>query len=335
MLDLNGTDTGVNSSATFTEDGGAVNIVGTSGAGALTVTDVDDANMESATATLTNHPDGTAESLSVDTSGTSITATGYSPTTGELSLSGPASKADYEKVLRTVKYNNTSQNPTAGSGNDRTVVFVVNDGDANSANPNSTVAVIAVNDPPDAQNDAYSVNEDNTLTVPAATGVLANDSDVDSANITAVLVSGPAHAQQFALNPDGSFNYKPNDNYNGPDSFTYKASDGTDESAVATVSLTVNPVNDAPVADNGTESMDEDAAPISIDLGALVSDVETSDANLSYTIVNGPSAQQGTLTGSGSTRTFDSADNFNGTVTAIELQGHRPRRPGQLQSCQL
>jgi hypothetical protein len=50
-------------------------------------------------------------------------------------------------------------------------------------------------------------------------------------------------------------------------------------------------------------------------LGAQVSDVETSDVNLTYTILNGPSAQQGALSGSGSARTFGSAENFNGTVT--------------------
>ena len=62
-----------------------------------------------------------------------------------------------------------------------------------------------------------------------------------------MLVSGPAHGS-LTLNADGSFTYTPAANYNGPDSFTYKANDGQADSNVATVSINVGAVNDAPVA---------------------------------------------------------------------------------------
>ena len=52
----------------------------------------------------------------------------------------------------------------------------------------------------------------------------------------------------MTLNANGSFTYTPAANYNGPDSFTYKANDGTPDCNVATVTITVTPVNDAPVA---------------------------------------------------------------------------------------
>ena len=77
--------------------------------------------------------------------------------------------------------------------------------------------------------------------------MLGNDTDVDGDTLTAVLVSGPAHGT-LTLNADGSFTYTPDANYNGSDSFTYKANDGSADSNVATVSLTVSAVNDAPVA---------------------------------------------------------------------------------------
>ena len=67
-------------------------------------------------------------------------------------------------------------------------------------------------------------NEDTALVI-AAPGVLANDSDVEGDALTAVLVSGPANGT-LALNADGSFTYTPAANYNGADSFTYKANDG-------------------------------------------------------------------------------------------------------------
>ena len=109
------------------------------------------------------------------------------------------------------------------------------------------------NDAPIADDDAYSTNEDTPLVVPAD-GVLLNDADPDGDSITAVLVSGPSHAASFTLNADGSFSYTPVANWNGSDSFTYKATDGSVDSNIATVTITVDPVNDAPVLDN-TSSM--------------------------------------------------------------------------------
>src|SRR5439155_5138393 len=100
------------------------------------------------------------------------------------------------------------------------------------------------------------IDEDGTLTV-GAPGVLGNDSDIDSATITAVLVAGPAHGT-LTLNANGSFTYTPAGNYAGPDSFTYKANDGSLDSSVATVSITVAAVNDAPVAASDSYTTDED-----------------------------------------------------------------------------
>ena len=111
-----------------------------------------------------------------------------------------------------------------------------------------TLNVASVNDPPVAQANAYSVNEDATLTV-SAPGVLANDTDVENDALTAVLVAGPAHAASFTLNANGSFSYTPAPNYFGADSFTYHAQDSHDAySSVVAVTLTVQSVNDPPVA---------------------------------------------------------------------------------------
>src|SRR5207248_8091982 len=76
-------------------------------------------------------------------------------------------------------------------------------------------------------------------------GVLLNDSDVEGSPLTATLVSGPAHGQVY-LNANGTFMYLPDTNFAGVDSFQYKVSDGTAYSNVATVTLTVAGVNDAP-----------------------------------------------------------------------------------------
>ncbi|MCW3094391.1 MAG: repeat-containing protein [Chthonomonadaceae bacterium] len=100
-----------------------------------------------------------------------------------------------------------------------------------------TITVNPVNHPPVATDDAYSLNQDTALTVPA-NGLLANDTDAEGSPLMAALVSSPTHGA-LTLQPDGSFLYTPAANYAGPDTFTYEANDGANDSNVATVHLTV------------------------------------------------------------------------------------------------
>ena len=72
-----------------------------------------------------------------------------------------------------------------------------------------------------------------------------------------MVVSEPSHGT-LTLNADGSFTYTPFSDYNGPDSFTYVANDGSVDSNVATVSITVTEVNDAPVAGDDAATVAED-----------------------------------------------------------------------------
>lgn len=106
---------------------------------------------------------------------------------------------------------------------------------------------------PVANADAYTATEDTTLNVPAA-GVLANDTDAEGDAITAVVATQPSHGS-LTLNANGSFVYQPAANFNGTDSFTYRAVD-TRQSAPAVVTITVNPVNDEPVAVNDSYAGD-------------------------------------------------------------------------------
>src|SRR5207247_2141357 len=116
--------------------------------------------------------------------------------------------------------------------------YKANDGTADSNIATVTITVTSVNDPPAVVNSSYSTSEDSPLNV-AAPGVLAGSSDIDGDSLTAVLVSGPSHGA-LTLNADGSFSYAPAANYNGPDSFTFKASDGSADSNVATASISVS-----------------------------------------------------------------------------------------------
>ena len=104
----------------------------------------------------------------------------------------------------------------------------------------ANAAPVAVDDGP------YATAEDTTLSVPAP-GVLGNDTDGDGDALTAILVADAANGS-VTLQPDGSFDYVPDRDFSGADSFTYQASDGLDTSAMTTVSIDVAPVDDPPVA---------------------------------------------------------------------------------------
>ena len=193
-----------------------------------------------------------------------------------LTLSGTDTVANYQTALRSVRYQNTSNNP---SGATRTITWTATDGSLTSTPVNSTVNVIPVNDAPVAVADSgYAVNEGGTLTNAAT--VLVNDTDEDNATLTAQLVSGPANATSFTLHADGTFDYTHNGSETTSDSFTYRANDGTANSNTVTVSIAITSLNDAPVltAGGATAVFTEDGAPVAVDPAIAVADND--DTNL-------------------------------------------------------
>lgn len=164
---------------------------------------------------------------------------------------------------------------------------------------------------PEAQDgaaDTYSVDEDGVLTVLVGDGVLANDgADPGS---TASVDTDPAHGA-LTLNPDGSFTYTPDPDYFGPDSFTYVVVTGGVPSGPATVTLTVNAVNDAPILDLDTFEPGNDAAvsftegdaPLLIAFSAVLTDDNDSFDGATLTIAftaNGSTDDQLTINDMGS-----------------------------------
>src|SRR5207244_5743775 len=102
-----------------------------------------------------------------------------------------------------------------------------------------SITVIPVNDAPVAAVQSVTTTEDTpkAITLSAA--------DVDGDPLTYAIVTGPAHGTLSGTVPN--LTYTPAPNYNGPDGFTFKANDGTIDSNVAAVSISVTPVNDPPV----------------------------------------------------------------------------------------
>ncbi|MBN2849237.1 MAG: tandem-95 repeat protein, partial [Erysipelotrichaceae bacterium] len=198
------------------------------------------------------------------------------------------------------------------TGND-SFTYKVNDGTVDSNIATVTINVGSVNDAPVAVEDSYSINEDTLLTV-VVPGILGNDTDDDGDALTVALITNVAHGT-LALNADGSFTYLPAANYFGPDSFTYQVNDGMADSNIVTVSITVNPINDAPVANNDYYETDEDT-PITIPApGFYANDVDPDNAIYHNMYVSGN--QFGSLNapfdGNG-TFTYTPALNFTGVA---------------------
>ena len=128
-----------------------------------------------------------------------------------------------------------------------------------------------------------------------APGVLGNDADPDAATtLSAVLVSGPAHGV-LTLNADGSFTYQPDANYSGPDSFVYRASDGTLQSGDTSVALDVTAVADPPTAGTDGYTIAEDTLLTVTAPGVLANDADPdAGTTLTAVLVSGPA--HGTLT---------------------------------------
>lgn len=158
----------------------------------------------------------------------------------------------------------------------------------------SFLGVTVPNQAPDAVDDAYEVSQNGVLVVNVAGGVLTNDVDPESANLTATIVNGPQHGT-LTLNADGSFTYTPDAGYVGPDSFTYGASDGQ-LGDTATVNLVVNQ-NLAPVVTADAYQVDRNGTlTIAAPEGLLAndSDPDATPGGLSANLMEGP--LHGTLT---------------------------------------
>ncbi len=293
VVDLNGNQKGQDFTAAFTEQTPVLVTRNTA-----TITDPDSANLASLTATLAARPDGDAvESLSLNAAATTAASgagltVGYTAGTGVLSITGSASVATYQTILRGIQYNNTSDAPTT---TDRSVTVVASDGATPSAARTSVITVTAVDDVPVVDLNAGGAGLDVTVAFTEQTpapiapvGTLAGIDSGNLASLTATLTARPdgdaveslslnAAAATTASGAGLTVTYTAatgvlfitgsasvatyqailqgiqyNNTSDAPTttnrSVTVVANDGT-PSAVATSTVTVAAVNDAPVVD--------------------------------------------------------------------------------------
>ena len=193
--------------------------------------------------------------------------------------------------------------PEANYNGADSFTYKANDGALDSNIATVTLNVTPVNDAPTLNDQSLAAVEDTAL----AMNLLAAASDIDGDTLTASIVAGAQHGQ-VTINADGSFTYTPDINFNGVDSFTYKVNDGALDSNIATVTLAVAAVNDAPVAADAAVATQEDSALV-LDLRTYASDVDSTV--FTSTIVNAPT--HGVLTqNADGTYSYTPAANYNG-----------------------
>ena len=176
--------------------------------------------------------------------------------------------------------------PFSGYSGPDSFTYRITDGTSESANATVTLTVGA-NQPPVANADTYSTAEDSPLVVPVITGVLANDTDAETDSLRAFLVTQPEHGT-VTIGLEGSFTYNPGENFFGTDSFTYKAAQGDGTNAAATVTITVTPVNDAPVAQPDEGSTLQDGSLTSPTPGPLANDRDADGDPLTAILLTPP-----------------------------------------------
>jgi hypothetical protein len=203
--------------------------------------------------------------------------------------------------------------PDANFNGTDTVTYTISDGNGGTATATVTITVNPVNDPPIAIADFAVTNEDTPLNI----DVLANDSDVDGDALS--VTEATAGHGTVTINGDGTLHYAPVANFHGADIITYTVSDGQGGTDTATVMVTVNSVNDQPVANGDTAVLNEDGL---VRISVLANDMDVDGDQLTVT---GASAVNGTVVVNANNTIdyFPNAD-FYGTdrITYTVSDGH-------------
>lgn len=148
----------------------------------------------------------------------------------------------------------------------------------------ATILVEAINDLPQGEAEHYTIKEDEFLQIDAP-GLLANDIDVDDNELQCILTSNVTSGT-LELHTDGSFQYRPDANFFGADRFTYYVSDGKAYSSSITTTISIEALNDAPLATNDAYYiLENQTLETTIADGILSNDFDIEDEPLSIAII--------------------------------------------------
>ena len=176
--------------------------------------------------------------------------------------------------------NSVTYTPTANFNGGDAFDYTISDGNGGFDTAVISITVAALNDVPIAVDDNGTTNEDTAVIL----AVLDNDIDVDGDSLLVSATTQPINGV-VTINADNSMTYTPTNNFNGSDSFTYTVADGNGGTDVATVSVTVSPINDLPEVVADTAVTDEDTTVI---VDVLSNDGDVDGDSLSVTAVTTP-----------------------------------------------
>ncbi|WP_370401600.1 tandem-95 repeat protein [Sulfitobacter sp. JB4-11] len=195
--------------------------------------------------------------------------------------------------------------PAENFNGNTSITYSVDDGNGGTDTATVSVIVNPINDAPDAVDDADSTDEDTAITV----DLLANDADVDGDPMSVVAATVPAEQGTLVDNGDGTVTFTPAPDFAGEATISYTIEDpeGLQDSALHTI--TVVPVDDAPVAEDDAAETDEDT-PVTVDV--LANDSDPDGDPLTVTEATSP---DGTVEITPEGLVFTPAENFNGPTT--------------------
>ncbi|MEP1014385.1 MAG: Ig-like domain-containing protein [Paracoccaceae bacterium] len=194
--------------------------------------------------------------------------------------------------------------PDADFNGETTITYTVTDPNGNEDTGSVAVTVNPIDDAPVAADDVATTDED----TPVEIDVLTNDSDPDGDTLTVTSATSPDGT--VTINPDGTLTFAPDADFNGETTITYTVTDPNGNEDTGSVAVTVNPIDDAPVAADDVATTDEDT-PVEIDV--LTNDSDPDGDTLTVTTATSP---DGTVTiNPDGTLTFTPDANFNGDTT--------------------
>jgi hypothetical protein len=209
--------------------------------------------------------------------------------------------------------------PNANANGSDAFTYTISDGFGGNATATVHVTINPVNDRPTVVDDTATFDEDSGA---HTINVLANDSDVEGDALAVTQTTDGSKGAVVIAAGGTSVTYTPNANANGPDSFTYTVSDGNGGTSTATVRVTINPVNDAPVAVDDSATFDEDAD-LSL-ISVLTNDTDVDGDPLQVIAVTNASNGATGFTAGGTALKYRPNANFNGSdaMTYTISDGH-------------
>ncbi|WP_203329005.1 cadherin domain-containing protein, partial [Candidatus Laterigemmans baculatus] len=200
----------------------------------VSIDDPDSSLLTSATIRLVGYAGGEDQ---LNFTGTEGISGSWDSATGVLTLTGAASAAEYQSVLESVVFLNTSETPSTAA---RSLVLSVSDSIEDSALSITSLEVVSVNDVPVAASDSYTTRSNESIVLDTSR-VVANDVDIDGDALFPVITTGPRNGS-ITVDSQGRWVYTPAPGFFGVDVIEYQASDGQDSSEAVKIQIEVTAV---------------------------------------------------------------------------------------------